>query len=318
MLNIWNLFKTDLPCNSIIGNRYEIHIENEYAIIKRLNDEMIFRITGEAFSFIINHGEEKVCEYLDGLSIPEKKDKVSQKKILNLKLKTDNVQIPKYICWMPFVVMSIIVFLIIEFYLRINGLKVIDCEKRILYFLFLILNIIVHELGHITFCISAGRKVKALGVKLNYFIPMFYVDTSDICMASKKQKLLTSLGGVYFNSLMGIILIVIGYITKNNFLQSLSCISFFFVISNLIPFIKLDGYYIMSDILGVSRLEKTAKTAFQKTILKKITGNTIQKILSIYYVLAVMFKICLCVAVVITVAKYFEIDVFSLLKSCLS
>lgn len=310
MRNTWSVFEKNQPCNFFIDGKYEIHIERNYAVVKRLSDEMMFRITGESLKFVSNLEVEKISYYLDQLNIPQKNEKSCQKTLLKVKINSNSLMDINACLWIPILIGTIALFLITEFWYGFSGIRGFEEKRSVLYFTFLILNIAMHELGHIVFCIASGRKVKGIGIKLNYYIPMFFVDTSDICMRSKKYKVLTSLGGVYFNSLIGLTVIIIGYVIDNAAFQSLSYISFFFVISNLVPFIKLDGYYIIADIMDVNNLEKTSKIAFRNYISKKNTNNN-QKSLCVYYGLDIIFKLLLCLAIGISVITYFGIDLFA-------
>lgn len=168
----------------------------------------------------------------------------------------------------------------------------------------MILNILFHEFGHILFCLKAGREVKSYGFKLNYGLPMFYVDTSDICMGTKKDKILTSLGGIYFNSLFGILIFLFYIICNNIFALDLLNISYFFVVSNILPFVKLDGYYVISDLLEVNNLNKTAYINLIN-LLKNPSNLTCKKIfLSFYYIFSFLFIVFIAIGVISTLYNW--------------
>ena len=64
--------------------------------------------------------------------------------------------------------------------------------------IFWFLNTLValsHEISHGIVCKHYGREVKNSGIMLYFGLPVAYVDTTDIWMASSKARIFTSLAG---------------------------------------------------------------------------------------------------------------------------
>lgn len=305
MKNTLNPVKV-IPFNIIIGN-YEIFFNDCYAIIKDTLNIKYYRLYGTLYDFLLNHYcDNDIVDQIEKI-IHTKKMNVSIKKPLlqiNFKGKVNNIirYIPSFFFNYIVVLITILIMLIVGTLIAL--FKKIEFSNNIYFFLnilYLIINIFFHELGHVIFCLKAGRKVYSYGFKLNFGIPMFYIDTSDICMAKKKERILTSLGGVYFNSIIGIFIFILAVFLKNNNLVVIANISYYFVLSNLLPFIRLDGYYVMSDLLEVNNLSKEAKKSFINCNKLEKTRKTI--ILLIYQIISSVFKVFLIIFIVLSAIK---------------
>lgn len=108
---------------------------------------------------------------------------------------------------------------------------------------------------------------------------MMYVGTSDICMAPRKDRIRTSLAGVYVNGLLLLGLLLIQGIEATS-LGNLEMISLAIIWLNLIPFMKLDGYYILEDMLGEHGLSKAGFIEIKQMMYGRI--SECNKVLLLY------------------------------------
>ncbi|WP_196803120.1 M50 family metallopeptidase [Butyrivibrio sp. MC2013] len=232
--------------------------------------------------------EEHITQSLD-LSFDTKEPRSIQCKLIAKSVELKG-QKSSTIC-MPIVVISIITALMA---IPLNNYRNIkDAGDFSLTLLFTVINILAHELGHIYFCLKAGRSVNGIGLKINYLFPMVFVDTTDICMANKIERVKTSLGGILLNSIIGHISLICAYMMHSDSLKMLSLVSYYFVLSNIIPFIKMDGYYVVEDVLGVTRLrEKSIYSLVYFNSKKRIKHDIIYYI---YGILNVLFLFSLIV-----------------------
>ena len=123
-------------------------------------------------------------------------------------------------------------------------------------FILLLLGLIVlsaafHECGHATACRYGGARPGVMGVGLYIVWPAFYTDVTDAYRLGKKGRLRTDLGGVYFNTIF--ILLTAGAYFATGFEPLLLVIPLqhLEILHQFLPFIRLDGYYIVSDLTGV-------------------------------------------------------------------
>ncbi len=296
--------------NVYLGN-YEIHFENSYGIVKDIEKSVYFRLTGSAYQYLLGHyNEPDFAEHLEKKLQNKYPNNETDKTLLHItyKNKFNSLvdRLPSFLFDYGFVWSMILLILLPGTMLmfidtRTNSYNDVNI---IIYILFLILNIIFHEFGHVLFCLSAGRKVKSYGFKLNYGLPMFYIDTSDICMATKRKRILTSLGGIYFNSFIGLSLFLWYVIFKSDVALKLINISYFFVASNILPFLKLDGYYVISDLLEVGNLNKSARKSLVNFFKKKSERTLKSLSLSVYYIFSVIFVIIIGVGIINSLYKW--------------
>src|SRR4051794_10640919 len=114
-----------------------------------------------------------------------------------------------------------------------------------------ILSAAFHECGHATACAYGGARPGVMGAGLYIVWPAFYTDVTDAYRLGKGGRLRTDLGGVYFNVVF--MLVVAGVYAATGYEPLLLIIPFMHleILHQFLPFIRLDGYYIISDLTGV-------------------------------------------------------------------
>src|SRR3954453_9135079 len=117
-----------------------------------------------------------------------------------------------------------------------------------------VLSAAFHEIGHAAACRYGGGHPGKMGCGLYLAWPAFYTDVTDAYRLGKRARLRTDLGGVYFNVV--IVLITVGAYARTGFepLLLLVIIQHFEIAHQLLPVVRLDGYYIISDLTGVPDL----------------------------------------------------------------
>ncbi len=115
-----------------------------------------------------------------------------------------------------------------------------------------------HELGHASACSFYGVKHGGIGLGLYLTFPVLYTDVNNAWRLPRRKRCVVNFAGVYFQSIIMILLAVMFYITDLHFLKYILLmmnVGFVFVLN---PFFKFDGYWLASDILGVPNLRKRA------------------------------------------------------------
>jgi len=133
-------------------------------------------------------------------------------------------------------------------------------------FLYLALIVLksLHELGHAFFCRRYGGEVHTLGVLFMIFTPVPYVDvTSSWGFRARWQRVVVGLGGMLVELFVAAIAVFVwantgpgtlhGIAYNVMFIASVSTLLF-----NLNPLLRFDGYYILSDLLGIPNLAQLA------------------------------------------------------------
>ena len=125
-----------------------------------------------------------------------------------------------------------------------------------------------HEYAHAHACKHYGARVPAMGFALVFLTPAFYTDTTEgIVKATRWQRLVISLAGIWVELMICSIVTPIWWLTPPNtpvhdyayFLMLLTGLTSLLV--NWNPLIKLDGYHMLCEILGIPDL-KERSTAF--------------------------------------------------------
>ncbi|MDP8931423.1 MAG: hypothetical protein M3O70_23355 [Actinomycetota bacterium] len=111
-----------------------------------------------------------------------------------------------------------------------------------------------HELGHATGCLYGGARPGRIGVGLYLAWPVFYNDVTDSYRLGRSGRLRTDLGGVYFNAIA--VLVAAGTYLTTGFepLLVFVAVQHLVVLQQFLPFVRLDGYYVVSDLIGVPDL----------------------------------------------------------------
>lgn len=107
-----------------------------------------------------------------------------------------------------------------------------------------------------------------------YFIfPVFYSELTDIWFLERKERIVVNTSGFIaqfiFTSLIGLLILFTNF-SKSIFLSIILLDSL--IILSLNPFLKLDGYWIFSDLSGIPNLRERSKKLI-KDILKSVSNR---------------------------------------------
>ncbi|HEX3425007.1 MAG TPA: hypothetical protein VHT30_02680 [Acidimicrobiales bacterium] len=112
----------------------------------------------------------------------------------------------------------------------------------------------LHEIGHAAACRYGGGHPGRMGCGLYLAWPAFYTDVTDSYRLSKRSRLRTDLGGIYLNVLIVLATVGVYLATHYEPILMLVLIEHLEIVHQLLPVIRLDGYYIVSDLTGVPDL----------------------------------------------------------------
>lgn len=159
--------------------------------------------------------------------------------------------------------------------------------------------LILHELGHSFAARKYNVNVKEIGFGIYYILPVFYVDLNEAWKLEKNKRVIINLSGIYLQLFSGILLFLLSVIFKNqsNILMNLYFINLSIVILNLNPFLKFDGYWILSDLINENDLNKTSNLVIKDLIKFKkpnekwiVIFYSISKLIFIYCVISLLIK----------------------------
>jgi putative peptide zinc metalloprotease protein len=128
-----------------------------------------------------------------------------------------------------------------------------------------LLTLAGHQVVHGLALVHYGRRVREFGFTfLHGFVPTFYVDVTDIFMASQKARIVTAVSGTLVHLVLGSLWFILAARLPAGFGQAFAAASGMvqwqaFVVA-LYPFcfIEMDGYHVLVDLLGVPTLKHDA------------------------------------------------------------
>ena len=121
-------------------------------------------------------------------------------------------------------------------------------------FLAVVVSAALHEIGHAAACRYGGGSPGKMGCGLYMAWPAFYTDVTDAYRLGRRARLRTDLGGVYFNLVVVLATMAAYGVTRFEPLLLLVVIQHFEIVHQLLPIVRLDGYYIVADLTGVPDL----------------------------------------------------------------
>ncbi len=152
-------------------------------------------------------------------------------------------------------------------------------EGALIYAVALVGTKIFHELGHAYTAKHYGCRVPSMGLAFMVMMPMLYSDMTDTWrLQSKKQRMHVAAAGM-MNELMlaGVCLFIWAFLPDGVFrsvcfiIATTSLISSFAI--NLTPFMRFDGYYILSDWWGVDNLQQRSFQLAQWKLRQLLFGE---------------------------------------------
>lgn len=166
--------------------------------------------------------------------------------------------------WPPVIAVALAAFAGLDIWTALHGaLARIAPDGRALIYqpalTLLVLGVVIvaaafHECGHVTACRYGGARPGVMGFGLYLVWPAFYSTVTDSYRLGRGGRLRTDLGGVYFNA------IFIAGMTGAYLATGLPWLLVFAVLWHVetawqfLPSLRLDGYYILADLVGVPDL----------------------------------------------------------------
>jgi putative peptide zinc metalloprotease protein len=122
-----------------------------------------------------------------------------------------------------------------------------------------------HQLVHGLALVHHGRRVREFGFTLLHgFVPTFYVDVTDIFMASRRARVVTAVSGTLVHLVLGSGCFIAAALLPSGLLRAFvaasGLIQFQAFVVSLYPFcfIEMDGYHMLVDWLGLPTLKHDA------------------------------------------------------------
>ena len=95
------------------------------------------------------------------------------------------------------------------------------------------------------------RPARRIGVGIYLVWPSFFTNVTDSYRLCRAGRLRTDLGGLYFNLVFMLALAGIYVATSAEVLLLVIAVTHLEMLEQLLPFVRFDGYFILSDLVGV-------------------------------------------------------------------
>ncbi|MBU3055931.1 biotin/lipoyl-binding protein [Pseudomonas indica] len=121
-----------------------------------------------------------------------------------------------------------------------------------------------HEFGHAFMAKRAGCRVQSMGVAFMVLLPLFYTDVSDAWRVNdRRSRLLIGAGGILAELVLACVALLAWSLLPDGALRTaafmLASATWLTTLAvNLNPFMRFDGYFLLSDLWGVDNLQGRA------------------------------------------------------------
>ena len=176
--------------------------------------------------------------------------------------RTNRLTAPFAFLFRPWVVLPVVAafFAVVAWTVFVRGLG--GGARQLLYspalmlgaFVLTILSASFHEFGHAAACRYSGGRPGAMGCGVYLVWPAFYTDVTDAYRLDRAGRLRTDLGGLYFNAIFALGTFGAWAVTGVEALLTLIPLQLLQMLHQLLPFVRMDGYHILSDLVGVPDL----------------------------------------------------------------
>lgn len=169
--------------------------------------------------------------------------------------------------------------------------------------IFYLVTAFIHELGHISACKKFTGDNGEIGLGIYFIFPVFYSNITPIWKANKQERIITNLAGVYIQMIFLFLLYIFNKYLQIHEINDAIKISILIVLYQLIPFIRTDGYWILTDLFNSPNLLPNSTKQTKKLLnnpFKLEQFNTKKDIIELIYGLFNYFVMIYIIGNIIT------------------
>ena len=186
-------------------------------------------------------------------------------------------------------------------------IQALNINNYIPFFIIVLLIGLFHEFGHSAALMHFNETPRRIGVAVYFIMPVLFSDVTNAWKLKKWQRCIVDLGGIYFQLILSFVLYIVNYCwLKIPLLETAIIFSMLEVINNLNPFIRMDGFWLVCDALGISSPLKFL-FAFITNPFRKNKNLQFQSFSTIYKIIIYAYAI----ATIVFLTYFFSILVNS-------
>lgn len=136
-------------------------------------------------------------------------------------------------------------------------------------------GLFLHELSHAATLVAHGGVSRRVGFMVFYLAPAFFCDVSDAWRVRPAERLRVALAGVASQGVLGLTAGVLSMATPRAVaapLAAFATLNAIYLVANLVPFIKLDGYIALAGYRDEPNLRAHAMTAARSWLTMHLYG----------------------------------------------
>jgi len=198
-------------------------------------------------------------------------------------------------------ILSIVNFL---YFLYQKKLETDSWNEIFLLYLTLILILILHQKTNPVSFKSPKIESKKWSSKFFQIFPIFYVDLAKTVHLNKLERTSVNLSGICFQLIVGLLLIGISLFYYNSVTTTLFNLNFIIVLLNINPFIKFDGYWVLSDLINQKNLDQNSNKIIVNMLRLKRSGMPL--LLRLYAVLKIVFYCIAAIYMIYLIVQRYE------------
>lgn len=305
MYNKINIYKTDFSNKYLLryddNSLYVGYIVKEVILLlkNKVRENNISEIINEKYNLNVNDDDiRKIINKIEkALFVKKQTSLIKLIKVIN----PNKVNLP-FIVQNIFKEKTFYIYLIFTFIINIYAFTNVEKApsksviETVFFYLILILILISHELGHSISSKKYGVITNEIGFGFYSIFPVFYIDLGEVWRLSVEKRIIINLSGVFSQLLIGTILFILSFYFDNNYLISnLIYINFIILLFNFNPFLKFDGYWVVSDLLKENNLMTKSNKLLTDLLFLKLPkekfGMIFYIILKLVFILWIIYNI---------------------------
>jgi putative peptide zinc metalloprotease protein len=151
-------------------------------------------------------------------------------------------------------------------------LSSLSVSDRLTGYLLILLSVLFHEFGHLTACGYFRCPHGEIRLGLYLVFPVFHANVSAAWRLRRKERVVVDLAGMYFQLLLTIPASALFLLTRERLWLLLLLELDGLILFSLNPFLRFDGYWLCSDLLGVPNLRSRSRLLL-KALWNRLKGG---------------------------------------------
>lgn len=226
-----------------------------------------------------------------------------------------------HIVSIPFCVFLVAIILIATVLLPKFGISIVKLNVYNLFdsvFISIIIStvitticVLLHEMAHAIVAAHYRLIPQKVSISIYLFTPIIYITIPGIYTLPRKQRILVHAAGIIMNAFIfsvSVMFLPFSFGTLREIMLLIAFNNLGLIVMNLVPFLPLDGYFILTNILKIPNLRRISG----KKIISIIRGEK-RKLVEyiIYNIISVIFVSLVSISIVIQIIYNFSLGVNS-------